>query len=880
VDVLAERRRTLGDDDPETIWSIADLASVYVDLGRYPEAEPLFREAFDRRRKLFGEVHPDTLSSLQNLGALFEAVGRYADADQAYRQVLEKRRASLGDVHPDTLGSALGLGRVLSQESRFGEAEVLLKSTIEAIRTTPQVSQSDLIVGLNDLAALYVRQSRYEEAETLFREVLDRNRALLGDDHSNTLTSLNNLGFVIESQGRLAAEAEPIYREALDRRRKVLGPHHPETLVSINNLGLLLLGMDRLADAEPLLKEALDKSSEILGDNHPNTIITLQNFGVLLEKLGRLGEAEPIYRLALERMRGAQGEDHPSTVEIEMNLVDILIQQQRTDEAVAHLDLVGQSMLRRIGIELASTRQERVRRLLLERQSKYQNTVIALAEGTGAPTALRLAADVILQFKGLAGEEEGFLAQLMNRANDDRVVSIARQILDIRGALAAAFHQDADAVPPLLARIEDAEGRLSSISTEFREAQSVQAAGSMDVEKALPEGSLLVEFRLYRLFEDDVFGPPRIAAVLLSHDKPPRLADLGPVDEAEAALKALNGPDKSLSARATEQLSEMLLGAFKSELKAARRVYLAPDGLLNLVPFTQLPFGGAEHWITAQDIRVVQSGRALVRARGASGSQGLVAIGGVDYGDAGNEAITVAAADSSAKASDDIRGFTEAGDALRRSLADFRPLPNSVLEIDFITGLYRVMREGEPITVWEGADAKEGRVKSLSEPPRVLHLATHGFYLASKGEVERPMLLSGLPLAGANRGLAGTLDADGEDGILYAIEAMGLNLHGSELVVLSACDTAKGTVDYSEGVYGLSRAFRIAGADNVLITLWPLYDTRAREFMEDFYTLWLREYDDPADALIATQRYWAASSDPQRSDPIAWAPFVLVQNGL
>ncbi|WP_347710906.1 CHAT domain-containing protein [Bradyrhizobium sp. CB1650] len=104
---------------------------------------------------------------------------------------------------------------------------------------------------------------------------------------------------------------------------------------------------------------------------------------------------------------------------------------------------------------------------------------------------------------------------------------------------------------------------------------------------------------------------------------------------------------------------------------------------------------------------------------------------------------------------------------------------------------YQRLRKDEPADVWLGADANKVRLMALKSPPRVLHLATHGFYLP--GEVREPMLLSDVALAGANRELEG----NAADGILFALEAQGLNLDGSELVVLSACDTAKGSIDYS-----------------------------------------------------------------------------------
>jgi CHAT domain-containing protein len=130
--------------------------------------------------------------------------------------------------------------------------------------------------------------------------------------------------------------------------------------------------------------------------------------------------------------------------------------------------------------------------------------------------------------------------------------------------------------------------------------------------------------------------------------------------------------------------------------------------------------------------------------------------------------------------------------------------------VERIADLYQLARQGQA-EVWRGADAREGKLKSLDEAPRILHLATHGFYLSPGQGVESPLLLSGLALTGANQGLAGKADREGEDGVLYSLEALGLNLQGTELVTLSACDTGKGAVDYSEGVYGLVRALRVAG---------------------------------------------------------------------
>jgi CHAT domain-containing protein len=116
----------------------------------------------------------------------------------------------------------------------------------------------------------------------------------------------------------------------------------------------------------------------------------------------------------------------------------------------------------------------------------------------------------------------------------------------------------------------------------------------------------------------------------------------------------------------------------------------------------------------------------------------------------------------------------------------FAALPGSAEEVEQIARQYRVMRKDEPVETWTADQATEDRLKANARPPRVLHLATHGFYRAPAERADQPMLLAGVALAGANRALRGA----GEDGILYAVEAQGLNLEGTELVVLSACETA------------------------------------------------------------------------------------------
>ena len=190
-------------------------------------------------------------------------------------------------------------------------------------------------------------------------------------------------------------------------------------------------------------------------------------------------------------------------------------------------------------------------------------------------------------------------------------------------------------------------------------------------------------------------------------------------------------------------------------------------------------------------------------------------------------------------------------------------------------------KDGKAV-VYKKTAATEHQLKSLKQPPRILHLSTHGFYLndpeLSSWSEEAPLLLSGLALCGANNGLKGMVDEYGDDGLLYSMEVLGLNLQGTLLVSLSACDTGKGVIDYSEGVYGLVRAFRTAGARSVLMTLRPVGDRSSEDFMEAFYERWLGSPDSigPAEALHQTRLYFIGHPNERYREPEIWSPYVMV----
>jgi tetratricopeptide (TPR) repeat protein/CHAT domain-containing protein len=906
-EALQTMREVLGGRHPNTLAGLNNLASLYHSQGRYGEAELLYREALQARREALGARHPETLKSLSNVAGIYYDQGRYKDAEPLFSEALQGMREVLGPRHEDTLTGLNNLAVVYRDQGRYGEAEPLFREALQARREALGARHPNTLQSLNYLALLYDRQGRYDEAEPLLREALQTRREVLGASHPDTLMSLNNLASLYQDQKRYG-EAEPLHREALRARRETLGARHPDTLMSLNNLAVLYHSQGRYGEAEPLYGEALQARREALGARHPDTLMSLNNLAVLYDALGRYSEAEPLYREALQASREVLGPHHPDALAYQRNMALNLVGQDKRAEAVRLLQQMEPNLLGWIGQELYSTEAGATRRQIVSSQATFQDVVLTLATAAGASgDARRLAGTTMFRFKALQGEEEAYLARLARRSQDPQVQALVDDIGQLRAALAAAAQGGTDAFEKTLQELEGKQRELIAISPEYNDRLRVLAAGLDEVRKALPAGSALIEFRQFRPvidFRTGKRGEPRFAALLLTGAGEPVVADLGPVSELQPLAAALGASARGAAApgrvaaptvvasasgrglapdpqgqpltpadEAAAQLYVRLVAPFKDALAAAKTVYVAPDGILNLAPFARLKLADGRYWFERQEVHMLQTGRDLLRPGADHPARGLLALGGIDFdaGAAGEHGANGTGARDSvyfaAAGSDQKAAVSRAAGVFR---GGFPRLPATASEAKDVTALFKKRYADEPAELWSGADASKARLMALKSPPRVLHLATHGFYLPNQSR--EPMLLSGVALSGANREVAGA----GNDGLLFALEAEGLNLDGTELVVLSACDTAKGDVDYSEGVFGLARALRTAGARNVLVTLWPLDDLLARDFMADFYKNWTgQSRSDPAKALRETQLQWIRQD--VRRNPQAWAPYVLIE---
>jgi CHAT domain-containing protein len=398
-------------------------------------------------------------------------------------------------------------------------------------------------------------------------------------------------------------------------------------------------------------------------------------------------------------------------------------------------------------------------------------------------------------------------------------------------------------------------------------------------------------------------GSYYVALVLRHETREPEFVVLGKQQELERVpltdyRRLVAPPDSEIRRRG--ELGRRFYNVFWQPLEAklghAKRVYISPDGALNQVSLGTVPGRDGRPLMESYDLRMVNSTKDILRGGASPGRRSAVLIGNPDFGlseDEQRAALQLAPAD---------RGETGTGQAPRSANSEGPPqprsrnlqggalkeLPGTAQEVKDVLAVLE--RQGWQVRTYTGKDALEERVKRVNSP-LILHLATHGFFEADQSlkfgqggrvtpesPLEDPMLRSGLYLAGANRVLKGSAPAqDLDDGILTAFEASQLNLQGTKLVVLSACDTGLGVTEAGEGVFGLRRGLQVAGAEAVLMSLWSVPDEETRELMALFYEKWLGG-KEKHEALREAQFEMRKKIKARYGEdlPFYWGAFVLV----
>ncbi|WP_223638291.1 tetratricopeptide repeat protein [Corallococcus sp. EGB] len=890
---FASQEATLNENQSAYAESLNNLANLYQQQGLYSRAEPLYARALDLREMVLGKHHLTVAESLNNLALLYREQGLYSRAEPLYVRALALRESALGKEDPLVADSLDTLATLYQDQGQYGRAEPLglraLSIREEALgKKHPLVADS-----LNNLANLYQDQGLYDRAEPLYARALAIREVVTDGSPSDLAAALNNLATLYQAQGRYD-RAEPLYARALALWEKTFGSHHPHVAASLNNLATLYRKQGKYRQAEPLYARALALWEEVLGQNHPDVAGSLNNLANLYRDQGKYRQAEPLYERALAIREAVLGRNHPDLAASLNNLALLRLAQHRLNDAVPLFTRafgVSERRLRREALEFSEARLAS----FLQHLRADEEQLYALARAhPDSEDVRRLALSAALLLKGRSVEETADISRAVYRSLGAEERGTFEQLRKLRTQLASLSLHGPGALTPsayqgqltaLTAQGDALEATLASRSAPLRALAALPSPEDIveRVAEALPADGALVEFITY---EDRPLVPGtgtarlRCLALVLQPGGDIRAVDLGPAAPIEAAASSLRDALARRDAAFEDTAHTLYRLAFQPLLPVlgkARRLFLSPDGELALVPFAAL-HDGQQYLVDRYDFTYVTSGKDLLpRPRQPRPASSVVVLADPAF-NTGLKAST-----GSAPVVAERSPSARREDLVARDWAPV-PLPGSREEAEAIQRLFPQAQ------LFLGPKATKERLLHLSTPG-ILHLATHGFFLEDAAAPESaravatfgalgedpqaarppdPLLRSGLLLAGE------TAKASASDSALVtALELAGLDLWGTQLVVLSACDTGRGAVRRGQGVYGLRRAFLVAGAETVVMSLWKVDDATTRTLMETYYRHLLGG-EGLATALREAMRE-LRSAQPH---PHYWAPFIAMGRDL
>jgi tetratricopeptide (TPR) repeat protein len=926
--------KSLGAESQAAAYVLNGLGMVHVSKGELAEGEAVFRRSLPILEKFLGGEHPLVASSLNNLADTCLIEGKFAEAETLLKRSIAIRERNLGPDHPDLTAALNNLGEVYDSEGKYADAELLFRRVI-ALDEKSRGECPGLALNLNNLAALYTNEGKYAEAEETLQRAISIWSKTLPANHPLLATAHNNLAFLYQDL-KQDDRAEALFQETLAVQEKVEGPEHPDVAITLNNLAELRRMQNRYTEAEPLYQRTLAIREKVLGPAHPLVAQSKNNLAMLYKSEGQFDKAEALFLDALKTYRAALGSETPEAMTESFNLASLYFARDKETEAQeSYENALG--ALQRLFAYTFTYMGERDRLAFLKAYGDEFAPYFSFCAKYGSQNAKLLDGmyDVLLWHKGMVSQSVAQLFAAVEAAGDQQSLALLGDLSAKRKQLATLLSSPGDDlaawrqnVKALETQAEELESRLVRASGLYAEKQKLQSATVRDVQRALQAGEAAVEFVRYESCTGKgCSGKFKYAALVLTPEfgEPPAVVNLGEAKELEGEggpveiyqRVALAARHASLpSPRAAARFYEKFWKPIEPYLKNAKTVYVSPDGVLNQVSLGIVPTESGEPLVERYDLRIVTSTRDLLARRGEDQARQKTAVlvGNPKYS-LSEEEYRVALNELQARsgkmaAAEKRRNPAEeegkagevggkAGSVVAREMhpprsrglepgGPLEPLPGTAKEISSIQEL--LTQRNWDVSSYENEKALEEAVKTLRSP-RVLHIATHGFFeqgerargngpggMNSSG-LENPMLRSGLYFAGADRAVAKKVIPEGQDdGVLTAYEAMTINLQGTELVVLSACETGLGDVASGEGVFGLLRAFQEAGAESTMVSMWRVPDEETQELMKLFYEKWLSGMEKHQ-ALREAQlemRKRMMEKNGGIDLPYYWGAFVLV----
>lgn len=820
---------------------------------KYYLAEQSFKLAKFQYEQNASTQSSNYAQTISNLGLLYQIRGRFTTAKPFHEKALELRKTA---NNKDMLLVSQNNYAVWKKETgQFTEAEYDLKAAIEQAKTL----QNQLALALlqNNLALTYADMNKLKEAEELMLKALTEAGKVLDPASANYIKLRVNLAgiFRLEKKHR---EAEEIYLSCINIKEKKLGAH-PDLAQLKKGLAQLYMDMGKPAEVEKLLNSALDINTRKLGPNNPATVSTLNELANFHRFNGQSQKALEEMNKVMERYTAIYGEKHPGWIQAKEDLALCQWQVKAFNAAAESYAVVINSTLQFIRDFFSSLNENEKTKYWDKtgnRLQRYYSFVLTHAAQI-QPDPLPELYQTLIATKGFLINTSSRIRSAIMEGQDEGLKQLYNQWLETKESLNLAYQLSKDEqreeglnIDSLQQTEEQLERKLSEKSDVFRSGNGAGPVTHKTIQSHLSAQEAVIEILEINEYVNGFSGKQNYLALVLKQNELKQVL-IGSAEEVHRSISAFR--ENILNLKEQGDVYRSLWKNIDPLLSGIKTLYISLDG-----QFHQLSLAALKN----------EKGEYL------ADRYNLVFLGN------SSDLLSFKAKPVTAKP---VNAFL-AGNPKYGANALIEQLPGAEKEVLAIAALMNKYK----ITVKSvtGIKATEQAIKSLKSPG-ILHLATHGFFLSDLSEVEsdkvlgielsaakeNPLLRSGLLMADCEnvfdenyRAAAGK-----ENGILTAYEVMGMNLDKTELVVLSACETGLGDVKQGEGVYGLQRAFLIAGAQCLVMSLWSVSDEATMHLMNAFYGNYLKS-GDKVKAFQDAQRQLKA----RYPEPFYWSAFMML----
>ncbi|MCB9223618.1 MAG: CHAT domain-containing protein [Crocinitomicaceae bacterium] len=859
----------------------------------------------------FTENYKKQSDALEYIADIYDYLGKYDTAIVIYNRSLDINKSI-----NDSSGIAYDLVGIGLLYQRFSDYDRAMQYYQEGLKIRLALGDPSWIAGAyNNIGVLYYYLGEYGKSADYFIQALEI-RIKKGDDPRGLSNVYGNIGAVLLQQGDnenaiiYMTKSLEIEKERDDKRGLAY---------IYSSLGMAKFQMNEYETSEKFLQRSIELYTEIedikgLKDVY-NNLATYYRRTKLYDKASEsVSKALKLSEEIGSKSGAINARRTIGLMEMDKNNFtkaveefNIALQQSRSinfasaiTSILSHLSICmlatdSTDQARKYALELIELRNKDIATnfpVLSEFQKeKYFNTLrsdydlfydYALIQGNNDPILYDIAYNNTLMLKGLLLKSSTAMKRSILNSNNKELIDQYYDWISLKRRIAKAYSTGKD-VSEMEKEAEELEKNLVKGSNAFSDIKAVQNLSWKDVQANLKKGEAAIEFvkfsHIMNYKKQDEKSNVYAALIIDKECEHPTMLKLFEEQELEEIIGTFPGNNYSYingiygsKKQNRIKLYELIWKPMEHRLKDITNVYISADGLLHKIAFAAL---AKEQDVYLCDLYNIETKSSTGKLASISNNEASASITNVSL----------------------FGGINYNTDSSQTRIWSY--LEGSLNETEKIEKILKKNRS--TYNYYTSSEATEDQFKRIAPESNILHIATHGYFYADPDEIEKeltveeeteeelvfrgntkslgvsafvnsknPLMRSGLAFANAND-VWNKTNFDGEDGVLTAAEVSTLDLRGTELVVLSACETGLGDIKGSEGVYGLQRSFKMAGVNYIIMSLWQVPDKETAEFMSEFYTN-LTKLKDVSKAFITTQKKMRT-----KYDPYFWAAFILIQ---